>query len=96
MTRARSSRSGEFVATNPAQRDTRSTCAACGGPVARKPRARGPRPSRCQSCRAAVRRLCQLRAYLTSAGRIAEEKGMRELEDVISRAVSIMDREEER
>jgi hypothetical protein len=41
-----------------------------------------------------VRRLCQLRAYLRSAGRIAEEKGMRELEDVISRAVSIVDREE--
>jgi hypothetical protein len=95
MTAARMSREGEFASANPVQRDTRPACAGCGGPVVRKPRARGPRPSRCATCRAAVRRVCQLRAYLRSAKRIAIENGMRELEDAIGRAVSVVDREVE-
>jgi hypothetical protein len=37
-----------------------------------------------------------MRAYLRSAGRIAAENNMRDLQAVIARAVSIMDREERR
>jgi hypothetical protein len=96
MTRVPMSTPVRFAATNPVQQDGRTTCAVCGVPVVRAPRARGPLPRECPSCRAASRRRRQLRAYLRSAGRIAEERGMHELEDMISRAVSAVDREEER
>jgi hypothetical protein len=80
------------AAGNPSQRDTRHRCATCGAPVVRARRARGPMPRECPRCRVAHRRERQMRAYLRSAGRIAAERGMSELERLIARAVSVADR----
>jgi hypothetical protein len=93
MTAASTSTRVESGATNPVQRVTHSTCRVCAGPVVRAPKARGPLPSRCPGCQAATRRGCQLRAYLKSARRIAEEIGMHELVELIARAASVADEE---
>jgi hypothetical protein len=76
---------------NPVQRVTGHSCVACGAPLTRAGRARGPMPRECPACRAVRRPRRQLRAYLRSAGRIAKELRMRELLELIADAVLIVE-----
>ncbi len=60
-----------YWARNRSQRVPGATCGACGGPVQRA--RRGPTPRHCVTCEIGLRRRRQLRAYLSSAARLAEE-----------------------
>jgi hypothetical protein len=73
------------------QRVSRVDCADCGGSVVRAPRARGPLARRCQTCVAARRPKAQLRAYLRSAGRLAQELGLDPVAAATGAAITILD-----
>ncbi len=73
------------------QRDLIRSCADCGTSVVRVRRARGPLPLRCPTCTAARRPIVQLRAYLRSAGRLAEAQGLGEVRAATMLALAAVD-----
>lgn len=82
---------GPIRATNPVQRDANRTCLDCGRSVLRARRARGPLPRRCPVCAAARRPRVQVRAYLRSAARLADELGLDEVALAARAAVAVLD-----
>ena len=82
---------GSIRATNPVQRDANPTCLDCGRPIVRARRARGPLPRWCPACAAARRPRVQLRAYLRSAARLADQLDLDDVAVAARAAVATLD-----
>ena len=82
---------GSIRATNPVQRDANRSCLDCGRPIVRARRARGPLPLRCLACAAARQPRIQVRAYLRSAARLADELGLADVALAARAAVAALD-----